>query len=123
MLFIDLHPLTPVLKLSVLKQRLFLLVSITSTNDGSHPFIKYVRFLTIFAKSKISHKSSTCVVNIAIFIPPSMVNYIFTNHMNILLDKGSKFIENYKVIGDLNYDILIPQKSQVLDLCDIFDLA
>ena len=63
------------------------------------------------------------MVNIAIFIPPSMVNYIFTNHMNILLDKGSKFIENYKVIGDLNYDILIPQKSQVLDLCDIFDLA
>jgi hypothetical protein len=79
--------LTPVLKLSVLKQRLFLLVSITSTNDGSHPFIK-------------------------------LANDIFTNHMNILLDKGSKFIENYMVIGDLNYDILTPDKSQVLD--DIF---
>jgi hypothetical protein len=43
--------------------------------------------------------------------------------MNILLDKGSKFIENYMVIGDLNYDILTPDKSQVLeDLCNIFDL-
>jgi hypothetical protein len=28
------------------------------------------------------------------------------------------------VFGDLNYDILTPDKSQVLDdLCDIFDLA
>jgi hypothetical protein len=53
------NALTPVLKLSVLKQRLFLLVSITSTNDGSHPFIKHVGFLTIFVKSKISHKSSS----------------------------------------------------------------
>jgi hypothetical protein len=44
--------------------------------------------------------------------------------MNILLDKGSKFIENCMVIGDLNYDILTPDKSQVLDdLCDIFDLT
>jgi hypothetical protein len=44
--------------------------------------------------------------------------------MNILLDKGSKFIENYMVIGDLNYDILTPDKSQILDdLCDIFDLT
>jgi hypothetical protein len=44
--------------------------------------------------------------------------------MNILLDKGSKFIENDMVIGDLNYDILTPEKSQVLDdLCDIFDLT
>jgi hypothetical protein len=44
--------------------------------------------------------------------------------MNILLDKGSKFIENYMVIGDLNYDILAPEKLQVLDdLCDIFDLT
>jgi hypothetical protein len=34
--------------------------------------------------------------------------------MNIVLDKGSKFIENYMVIGDLNYDILTPDKSQVL---------
>jgi hypothetical protein len=51
-----------------------------------------------------------------------MANDIFTNHMNILLDKGSKFIENYMVIGDLNYDILTPDKSQVLDdLCDIFE--
>jgi hypothetical protein len=33
------------------------------------------------------------------------------------------FIENYMVIGDLNYDILPPDKSQVLDdLCDIFYL-
>jgi hypothetical protein len=39
--------LTPVLKLSVLKQRLFLLVSITSTNDGSYPFIKHVGLLTM----------------------------------------------------------------------------
>ena len=60
----------------------------------------------------------------AIYRPPSMANDIFTNHMHILLDKGSKFIENYMVIGDLNYDILTPDKSQVLDdLCDIFDLA
>jgi hypothetical protein len=33
----------------------------------------------------------------AIYRPPSMANDIFTNHMNILLDKGSKFIENYMV--------------------------
>ena len=34
------------------------------------------------------------------------------------------FIENYMVIGDLNYDILAPEKLQVLDdLCDIFDLT
>ena len=60
----------------------------------------------------------------AIYRPPSMANDIFTNHMNILLDKGSKFIENYMVIGDLNYDILTSDKSQVLDdLCDIFDLT
>jgi hypothetical protein len=60
----------------------------------------------------------------AIYRPPSMANDIFTNHMNILLDKGSKFIENYMVIGDLNYDILTPDKSLVLDdLCDIFDLT
>jgi hypothetical protein len=101
----------PVLKLSVLKQRLFLLVSITSTNDGSYPFIKHVGFLTIFVKSKISHKSSSTVgiparrrfdiecktlENIvyevtldktkwliyAIYRPPSMANDIFTNHMN-----------------------------------------
>jgi hypothetical protein len=38
-----------------IKQRLFLLVSITSTNDGLYPFIKHVGFLTIFVKSKISH--------------------------------------------------------------------
>jgi hypothetical protein len=31
--------------------------------------------------------------------------------MNILLDKGSKFIENDMVFGDLNYDILTPDKS------------
>jgi hypothetical protein len=44
--------------------------------------------------------------------------------MNILLDKGSKFIENYMVIGDLNYDILTLDISQILDdLCDIFDLT
>jgi hypothetical protein len=42
-----------------------------------------------------------------------MANDIFTNHMNILLDKGSKFIENYMVIGDLNYDILTPDKSLI----------
>jgi hypothetical protein len=41
--------------------------------------------------------------------------------MTLILDKGSKFNENYMVIGDLNYDILTPDKSQVLDdLCDIF---
>jgi hypothetical protein len=45
---------------------------------------------------------------LAIYRPPSMANDIFTNHKNILLDKGSKFIENYMVIGDLNYDILTP---------------
>jgi hypothetical protein len=45
-----------------------------------------------------------------IYRPPSMANDIFTNHMNILLDKGSKFIENYMVIGDINYDILTPDK-------------
>ena len=60
----------------------------------------------------------------AIYRPPSMANNIFANHMNILLDKGTKFIENDMVIGDLNYDILTPEKSQVLDdLCDIFDLT
>jgi hypothetical protein len=33
-------------------------------------------------------------------------------------------LKNYMVIGDLNYDILTPDKSQVLDdLCDIFDLT
>ena len=53
-----------------------------------------------------------------------MANNIFDNHMNTLLDKGSKFIENDMVIGDLNYDILTPDKLQVLDdLCDIFDLT
>jgi hypothetical protein len=31
----------------------------------------------------------------AIYRPPSMANDIFTNHMNILLDKGSQFNENY----------------------------
>ena len=56
----------------------------------------------------------------AIYRPPSMANDIFTNHMNILLDKGSKFIENYMVIGDLNYDILTPDKSQVLMIYVIF---
>jgi len=56
--------------------------------------------------------------------PPSMASDIFTNHMNILLDKGTKFIDNYMVIGDLNYDIMIPEKSHALDdLCDIFDLT
>jgi hypothetical protein len=46
------------------------------------------------------------------------------NHVNILLENGSKFIGNYLVIGDLNYDILSPDKSQVLDdLCDISDLT
>jgi hypothetical protein len=60
----------------------------------------------------------------AIYRPPSMANNIFDNHMNILLDKGSKFIENDVVIGDLNYDILTPEKSQVLDdVCDIFDVS
>ena len=49
----------------------------------------------------------------ASYRPPSMANDFFTNHMNILLDKGSKFIENYMVIGDLNYDLLTPDKSQV----------
>jgi hypothetical protein len=44
-----------------LKTKIVLLVSITSTNDGSHPFITHVGLLTIFVKSEISHKSSsTC---------------------------------------------------------------
>jgi hypothetical protein len=30
----------------------------------------------------------------AIYKPPSMANDIFTNHMNILLENGSKFIGN-----------------------------
>jgi hypothetical protein len=57
-----------------------------------------------------------------LFIDPHQWLMIFS--LFILLDKGSKFIENYMVIGDLNYDILTPDKSQVLDdLCDIFDLT
>jgi hypothetical protein len=36
----------------------------------------------------------------AIYRLPSMANNIFANHMNILLDKGFKFIENDMVIGD-----------------------
>ena len=60
----------------------------------------------------------------AMYRPPSMANDIFTNHMNTLLDKGTKFIDHYMVIGDLNYDIMIPEKSHALDdLCDIFDLG
>jgi hypothetical protein len=43
------------------------------------------------------------IIIYAIYRPPSMANDIFTNHMNILLEKGSKFIENYMVIADLNY--------------------
>ena len=55
---------------------------------------------------------------------PPMANGSLTNHMNILLDKDTQFIDNYMVIGDLNYDIMIPEKYHALDdLCDIFDLA
>ncbi|CAG2192289.1 unnamed protein product [Mytilus edulis] len=60
----------------------------------------------------------------AIYRPPSMANNIFYDSINILLDKGSKFIENYMVIGDLNYDFMVKSKSQILeDICDIFDLS
>jgi hypothetical protein len=55
---------------------------------------------------------------------PSVVSTVSPLKFVILLEKGSKFIENYMVIGDLNYDILTSDKSQVLDdLCDIFDLT
>ncbi|CAG2224032.1 unnamed protein product [Mytilus edulis] len=50
----------------------------------------------------------------AIYRPPSMANNIFYDSINILLDKGSKFIENYMVIGDLNYDFMVKSKSQIL---------
>lgn len=34
----------------------------------------------------------------AMYRPPSMANDIFTNHVNILLDKGTTFIDNYTFV-------------------------
>ena len=59
----------------------------------------------------------------ALHRPPSMPNNLFTKHMRTLLDKGIKYYGNLIVIGDLNYDLLCTEKSQTLDLCDIFDLT
>jgi hypothetical protein len=44
---------------------LFLLVSITSTNDGSHPFIKHVnKYISDLDNTVYLHDSSECVDDI-----------------------------------------------------------
>lgn len=42
-----------------------------------------------------------------IYCPPSVANNTFYDSLNILLNLGSKFIENYMAMDDLNYDFMV----------------
>ncbi|CAG2243357.1 unnamed protein product [Mytilus edulis] len=55
--------------------------------------------------------------------PPSMTGNTFSESFSKNLDKITVKYDNYIVLGDLNFDMLISDKCQPLsDICDIFDL-
>ena len=56
--------------------------------------------------------------------PPSMKNNDFLEYVTKSLDKCFVSYENIIIFGDLNFDMLCAEKSQILnDICDIFNLS
>jgi hypothetical protein len=57
------------------------------------------------------------------YSPPSVKDDVSSDHCMKGLDKISTLFDNIIFLGDLNYDMLHPNKGKVLvELCDIFDL-
>ncbi|XP_014673473.1 PREDICTED: uncharacterized protein LOC106813766 [Priapulus caudatus] len=60
----------------------------------------------------------------AAYKTPTMANRTFSEDIITSLDTSMQHHENLLLIGDLNFDMLRPEKSQTLkDICDVFDLA
>ena len=56
--------------------------------------------------------------------PPSMKNNDFLEYFTKSLDKCFVSYENIIIFGDLNFDMLCAEKSQILnDICDSFNLS
>ena len=56
--------------------------------------------------------------------PPSMPDAVFTDDFTTCVDRMHVHFNNIIVIGDLNYDLSVPNKSKVLEsVCDILDLS
>ena len=55
---------------------------------------------------------------------PSLSDNIFTNDFTVCMDNLHVHFDNIIVIGDLNYDLTVPTKSNALkSVCDVFDLS
>ena len=51
-----------------------------------------------------------------------MPSSTFIENFTAAIDRVHVYFDNIMVIGDLNYDVNVPQKSQPLQsICDIFD--
>ncbi|KAK2153895.1 hypothetical protein NP493_2247g00007 [Ridgeia piscesae] len=61
---------------------------------------------------------------VCVYRPPSMPNACFIDDFTTCIDKVHVHFDNIIVIGDLNYDLVKPDKSQPLHtVCDIFDFT
>jgi hypothetical protein len=61
-----------------------------------------------------------------VYKPPSMKNNDFLEYFTKSLDKCFVSYENIIVFGDLNFNMLCAEKSQILNdipVCDIFNLS
>ena len=63
------------------------------------------------------------MVSHGMYKPPSMKPDTFSTDLQRYLDKVHISIENFILLGDLNYDLSDPTKGKTLrDMCDIFNL-
>ena len=61
---------------------------------------------------------------VCVYRPPSMLNASFIDDFTTGIDNVHAHFDNIIVIGDLNYDLVKPDKSQPLHtVCDIFDFT
>ena len=70
----------------------------------------------------ILNKTKWCII--CIYRPPNMNDQTFSDDTTTILDKCITHYDNYMVIGDINYDLLCPNKGKVLfDIIELFDLS
>ena len=61
---------------------------------------------------------------VCVYRPTSMPNSTFLDNFTAGTDRVHVYFDNIMVIGDLNYDVNVPQKSQPLQsICYIFDYS
>ena len=59
-----------------------------------------------------------------LYRPPSLSDSEFTKDYTKTFDKTTTKYENFLILGDLNYDMLVNEKCTALkEVCDIFDLT